>query len=142
MRSGTRQPATTGTASGRVEAERPGQTQVDSFKPVSAHIRRDMLGFSAGVFAAVQGTNRIDGTVDLAVSVGLDEPADVGQLAAGSTVVALALASLRNRQRTRERSLELGSPSIPFVVRHIHTLSSLTSRTVPSYTGSVNSGQR
>ena len=77
-----------------------------------------MLGRRAGVLAAVERADGIDGAIAFAVAVGLQERANVRQLAAGAAMGALAAPPVRDRQHGREGPLDPGPPGIPLLISH------------------------
>jgi hypothetical protein len=90
-----------------------------SIEAIPARIGGDQLGLGSWVFSAVQRPQTVDGAVDLAVPFVLDERARVRQLAAGAAMGALPFPPLRDGQNGRKRPLDLGTPGVSLVVRHI-----------------------
>jgi len=71
-----------------------------------------VLGFGAGVFSAVERTERIDFAYRLAVRIVAEPGADVGEFAAGATADALAATGFINGQKRGEGSPDFGSPGV------------------------------
>jgi hypothetical protein len=74
-----------------------------------------MFRFGSWVFSAVYRTNRVNGTVSLAIRHGFEEWTNIRQLAARSAIYALAFASFGDRQYRREGSFCFSKPAIVII---------------------------
>ena len=85
---------------------------------MAARFLGDKFGFRSGILSTVQRPDRVDRAVGCAIRFVLEERADVWQLAARPAINALPFAPFGDRQHTRHRPSNPGTPGICSFISH------------------------